>query len=119
MKTSDIVKYCVSKKGAFEDHPFGPEPLVIKVASKLFAVISGTDNKGSVSLKCDPFLAQSLREQYPAVTPGYHLNKAHWNTVALDGSVPEQELLWMVDHSYELVYKSLSRAEKEALSDFK
>ena len=70
-----------------------------------------------MSLKCDPFLAQSLREQYPAVTSGYHLSEAHWNTVLLDSSVPEQELQWMVGHSYELIHKNLTKLEKEALTD--
>ena len=75
MKTADIVKYCLSKKGTYKDYPFGSEPLVIKVGSKISAIISEKDGKGSVSLKCDPFLAQSFREQYPAITPGYHLSK--------------------------------------------
>lgn len=102
----DILKYCLSKEGAYEDHPFGPEPIVIKVGSKMFALISEKSNKLHVSLKCDSFVAQSLREQYLTVTPGYHLNKSHWNTVVVDGTVPEQELVWMINHSYELVAKN-------------
>lgn len=112
MDFKDIKLYCMSKNGATEDFPFGPEPLVIKVGSKMFAIISIKFSKISISLKCDPFVAESLRETHAAITPGYHLNKQHWNTVVIDGSVPEKEIMWMIDHSYELVYKSLSKEEK-------
>jgi predicted DNA-binding protein (MmcQ/YjbR family) len=74
--------------------------------------VEGTDHV----LKCDPDLAAGLRARYAAVTPGYHLNKRHWNTVALDGSVPDEELLELIDHSYELVVARLSRAERKGLA---
>ncbi|MCR4435630.1 MAG: MmcQ/YjbR family DNA-binding protein [Clostridiales bacterium] len=115
MDIEKLTAYCLSKPCAFIVYPFGPEPAVIKVGSKMFALISMKNGKACISLKCDPFIAQSLRQQYQAITPGYHLNKEHWNTVIVDGSVPNDELIWMIDHSYELVYKSLSKAERKGL----
>ncbi len=113
----DVLKYCLSKKGAYEDFPFGPEPITVKVGSKMFALLSNRSDKNFISLKCDPFVAQSLREQYSSVTPGYHLNKQHWNTITIDGTIPEHELIWMIDHSYDLVFKSLTKAEKKQLGE--
>lgn len=110
-----LKEYCLAKKGARPDHPFGPQPLVIKVGSKMFALLGISNGVAFISLKCDPFLAESLRQQYPAVKPGYYLNKTHWNTIHIDGTISEEELKSMIDHSYELVYKKLTRAEKEAL----
>lgn len=106
-----LIEYCLSKPGAKEDHPFGPDPLVAKVGGKMFALVSGT----SISLKCDPVIAENLREQYEAVTPGYHLNKKHWNSIRVDGSIPENELEDMIDHSYELVVKGLPKAARVGL----
>lgn len=111
MNIQEVLQYCLAKNGSYKDFPFGPLPTVIKVGSKLFAII--TDN--SISLKCDPITADFLRNQYPAVTPGYHLNKQHWNTVLINDTVPLTELKWMVDHSYDLVFKSLKKYEKENL----
>ncbi|MDA8372490.1 MAG: MmcQ/YjbR family DNA-binding protein [Nocardiopsaceae bacterium] len=102
---------------AEETEPFDPGVPVYKVAGKMFALLSGSDANGSasVSLKCDPDLALELRAQYPAVTPGYHLNKRHWNTVALDGTVPDDELVEMVWHSYRRVVSGLRRADRDRL----
>lgn len=116
MNLLEIKNHCLSRKGTYEDFPFGPEPLVIKVASKMFALISVKAGKVYISLKCDPFVAHNLRQQYPSVTPGYHLNKEHWNTILVDGSVPDSEICWMIDHSYEQVVKGLSKEEKKKLS---
>lgn len=110
-----ISEYCLSKAGAIEDLPFGPDVLVFKVASKMFILISGRGSKLNISLKCDPILAEDFRQRYPAVTPGYHLHKRHWNTVVVDGSVPDNEICWMIDHSYELIIKSLTKAERESI----
>lgn len=107
-----IVTYCKLKQGAYEDYPFGPQPLVLKVAGKIYALI----NEDTISLKCDPIIAQNLREQYEAVKPGYHLNKKHWNTVSIDGSMTAEELYSMIDHSYELVVASLTKAGRAELS---
>jgi predicted DNA-binding protein (MmcQ/YjbR family) len=104
-----------AKPGSAEDYPFGDEVAVFKVADRMFALVSLGPPPGSVSLKCDPGLAAALRDRYAAITPGYHLNKRHWNTVALDGSVPDEELLELIDHSYELVVARLPRAQRSKL----
>jgi predicted DNA-binding protein (MmcQ/YjbR family) len=110
-----VISRCGAKPGAVEDYPFGDDAAVFKVAGKMFALVSLGSSPGSVSLKCDPDVALELRGQYAAITAGYHLNKRHWNTVALDGSVPDEELLELIDHSYELVVAGLTRAERKEL----
>jgi predicted DNA-binding protein (MmcQ/YjbR family) len=99
-----------------EDYPFGDEVAVFKVAGRMFALVPLGPPPESVSLKCDPDLAVGLRGRYAAITPGYHLNKRHWNTVALDGSVPDDEVLDLIDHSYELVVARLTRAQRNELT---
>jgi predicted DNA-binding protein (MmcQ/YjbR family) len=111
-----VIAACGAQPGSVEDYPFGDEVAVFKVASKMFALVSLGQDPGSVSLKCDPDVATSLRGRYPAITAGYHLNKRHWNTIRLDGSVPEDELLDLIDHSYELVVTRLPRAERDKLN---
>ncbi|WP_233531847.1 MmcQ/YjbR family DNA-binding protein [Paenibacillus alkalitolerans] len=115
MKQEDIVQYCLSKRGAWADHPFGPEPLVIKVASKMFAIIAGNNDVTHISLKCDPETAYLLRQEFSSVKPGYHLNKMHWNTVTAEDTIPNEQLLWMIDHSYDLVARSLPKSKREEL----
>jgi predicted DNA-binding protein (MmcQ/YjbR family) len=110
-----VLTACGAKAGAVEDYPFGDEVAVFKVARRMFALVPLRAAPGSVSLKCDPGLAAGLRERYAAITPGYHLNKRHWNTVTLDGSVPDEELLELVDHSYDLVLAGLTRAQRNQL----
>lgn len=112
MTVEAITEYCLSKPGATKEYPFGPDPLVVKISGKMFALISGS----SLSLKCDPAIAENLREQYEEITPGYHMNKKHWNSIRMDGSVPEEELQDMIDHSYKLVVKGLPKAEREKWS---
>lgn len=99
----NVEEYCLSLPGAVEDYPFGDGVAVFKIAGKMFALTNPAGKPSSINLKCDPVLAVSLRQTYPAVTPGYHMNKTHWNTVELDGSVPDQELGRWIRHSYELV----------------
>lgn len=115
MTLASVIRYCLRKKGAVEDYPFGPEVCVMKVGGKMFALFGITARPLGINLKCDPFLAMDLRERYAAVEPGYHMNKVHWNTVTLDGSIPRRELLAMIDHSYDLVLKSLSVKRREAI----
>ena len=98
-----VIAACSAKPGSVEDYPFGEQVAVFKVAGRMFALVLLGSPPGIVSLKCDPDLAAALRARYAAITPGYHLNKRHWNTVTLDGSVPDGELLDLIDHSYELV----------------
>ena len=102
-------------RGATEEHPFGPDVDVFKVGGKIFAILSPTVEPGAISLKCDPDRSLELRERYAAVTPGYHLNKRHWNTVVLDGSVVDDVLDDLITHSYELVVASLSAAQRALL----
>lgn len=108
--------YCTARPGVTEEFPFGETTLVFKVMGKMFAL---TDVKAlplTVNLKCDPDLAAELREQYAAVQPGYHMNKTHWNTVELDGSLTDDEVRRMIDHSYELVVRGLTRKDRERLT---
>lgn len=110
-----VMTACGAKPGSAEDYPFGDGVAVFKVAGRMFALVTLGEEPGSVSLKCDPHLAGDLRARYAAITAGYHLNKRHWNTVELDGSVPEDELLDLIDHSYELVTARLTRAQRNSL----
>jgi predicted DNA-binding protein (MmcQ/YjbR family) len=111
-----VIAACSAKPGSAEDYPFGDEVAVFKVVGKMFALVTLGPSPCSVSLKCDPDLAAGLRRRYAAITAGYHLHKRHWNTVTLDGSVPEAELLDLIDHSYELVVARLPRAERDKLT---
>ena len=106
---------CLALPGATDEHPFGPGALVVKVSGRIFAIIGEDAEPPTISLKCEPELAALLRDAYAAVAPGYHLNKRHWNTVTVDGSVPDDELAaWIVD-SYDLVVAGLPRAQRAAL----
>jgi predicted DNA-binding protein (MmcQ/YjbR family) len=110
-----VIAECRAKPGAVEDYPFGDGVAVFKVGGRMFALVPLGPPPGSISLKCDPDIAVDLRARYAAITPGYHLNKRHWNTVGLDGSVPDEELLELIDDSYELVVAGLTRAERDKL----
>ena len=112
----EVIAVCSAKPGSVEDYPFGDEVAVFKVAGKMFALVTLGPAPGSVSLKCDPDLAVGLRRRYAAITAGYHLSKQHWNTVMLDDSVPQDELLDLIDHSYEPVVTRLPRAERDKLN---
>ena len=112
----EIREACLSKGYATEGMPFGPDALVYKVGTKMFALLSEDGEVPWFSLKCDPYLAQDYRDRYSSVIPGYHFNKRHWNTVICNGTVPDDEVIKMLDHSYELVYKSLSKNEKDNLT---
>jgi predicted DNA-binding protein (MmcQ/YjbR family) len=95
-------EYCIRKDEVTEGFPFGEDTLVFKVKGKIFA-LANLGGDLSVNLKCDPAYALELREKYPSVIPGYHMNKKHWNTVIIDGSIPDKEVLLWIDHSYNLV----------------
>jgi predicted DNA-binding protein (MmcQ/YjbR family) len=98
-----------------EDFPFGPDVYVYKIGGRMFATLASEAGLARMNLKCDPEEALFLRDLFAAVRPGYHMNKAHWNTVLLDGSVPRGELERMIDRSYGLVVRKLARAERLAL----
>ncbi|HVN59193.1 MAG TPA: MmcQ/YjbR family DNA-binding protein [Bacteroidales bacterium] len=102
MNIEEIREYCLSIPDVTEGFPFGEETLVFKVNGKIF-VLANLDGDLSLNLKCDPSFALELRERYASVIPGYHMNKKHWNTVQIDGTIPDREILSWIDHSYKLV----------------
>jgi predicted DNA-binding protein (MmcQ/YjbR family) len=104
MNVEILREYCISKKNVTESFPFGDDTLVFKTGGRIFALVN-LDGDLSINLKCNPALAIELRERYSSVIPGYHMNKKHWNTIYLDGSVPDKEVFSWVDHSYDLVLK--------------
>jgi predicted DNA-binding protein (MmcQ/YjbR family) len=106
--------YCLAKKGVTEEMPFGEETLVYKVVGKMFALTNLTDFS-SINLKADPEKAVEQRERYSAVTPGYHMNKKHWNTITLDGSLSDKMIKSWVDDSYDLVVAGLTKKLRTAL----
>ena len=116
MNIEDIRKYCLSLSGTEEDYPFGEDTLVFKVAGKMFALASLDSIPLHINLKCDPETAIELREMYEAVIPGYHMNKKHWNTVILDGTIKVKELKEWIKNSYNLVVNGLSKSAKKKLT---
>ncbi len=113
MNLEDFRDYCLTKPGASEGTPFGPDTLVFKVGGKMFALASLDEVPPQVNLKCDPERALDLRDRYEEVRPGYHMNKKHWNTVELSGGVPAAELRRMIDDSYDLVVATLPKARRK------
>jgi predicted DNA-binding protein (MmcQ/YjbR family) len=111
MDLADFREYCLSKPNTSEGTPFGPEVLVFKVNGKMFALAALDEVPPTVNLKCDPELALDLRDRYEQVRPGYHMNKKHWNTVEIEGGIPDMELRKMIDHSYELVIERLPKSK--------
>jgi predicted DNA-binding protein (MmcQ/YjbR family) len=107
MDLAQFREYCLSKPCATEGTPFGPDVLVYKVSGKMFALAALDEVPTRVNLKCDPDLALDLRDRYEQVTPGYHMNKKHWNTIEIESGIPDAELRKMIDHSYDLVAKGL------------
>lgn len=114
MNIEDLREYCLSKKGTDESFPFDEHTLVFKVMGKMFA-LTGLNRDLHVNLKCDPEKAVTLRENYSCVLPGYHMNKTHWNTVNIDGTASTSLIHEWIDHSYNLVVKSLTKKLKSEL----
>jgi predicted DNA-binding protein (MmcQ/YjbR family) len=104
MNIETIRTHCISKQDVTEGFPFGEDTLVFKVKGKIFA-LANLGGDLSLNLKCDPAYALELREKYSSVKPGYHMNKKHWNTINLDGTVPDKEVFSWIDHSYDLIVK--------------
>lgn len=102
MNIETVREYCLLKKNVTESFPFGEDTLVFKKSGKIF-LLANLDGDLSLNLKCDPSLAIELREKYSSVIPGYHMNKKHWNTVLLDGTIPDKEVFSWIDHSYDLI----------------
>ena len=115
MNLEPIRTYLLKKKGTTEDHPFGPDALVFKVMGKMYALLAWEQTPLRITLKCNPDDALSLRDQYKAVQPGYYMNKRHWNTITLDGSIPDAEILEMIDDSYALVVRGLKKSLRQKL----
>ena len=116
MKADAIREYCLKKKGRItEGFPFGEGVLVFKVNAKVFLLLLLDTHPLTMNLKCDPGLAIELRERYESVRPGYHMNKTHWNTIVLDGTIPQQEIRQMIDHSYEQIVLGMKKSERQKL----
>lgn len=115
MNRDEVLEACAAMPGAVEDYPFGDGVAVFKVGGRMFALVALDGSTGSVNLKCDPDVALELRAKHPAVRPGYHQNKRHWNTVEFDGSVDGDEIGWMIAHSYDLVVSKLPAAARAGL----
>ena len=115
MDIEQLRNYCLSKQGAEETLPFGPDTLVYRVGARAFLLV-GLDNETlRFNVKCDPDKASELRERFSCVLPGYHMNKKHWNTIAVDGSVSSSQLKDWIDHSYELIVENLPKKIRDEL----
>ena len=112
MNIETLQEYCLSKPDAEETLPFGPDTLVYKVNGKIFLLVGLESDPLQFNVKCDPDKVQELREEFPCVLPGYHMNKKHWNTIVIDGSVSNAQLKEWIDWSYELV-KGKPKARKK------
>lgn len=117
MNIEEIRDYCLNKKGVTEGMPFGDTVVVYKVSGKIFLLISMDDSPLQFNAKCDPEKAIELREQYDCVQPGYHMNKKHWNTIIIDGSVSDKLLVEWIDHSYNCVVEGLPKEKRMKLQD--
>jgi predicted DNA-binding protein (MmcQ/YjbR family) len=115
MNPAELRNHCLSFTGGEETFPFGTRTSVFKVAGKMFALSQLGADSLRVSLKCEPALAEALRETHAAVIPGYHLNKKHWNTVILDGSLPDETIRDMIEDSYDIVVSKLPQSDRRSL----
>ncbi len=116
MTFQEFKQYCLTKPGVYEDYPFDFTTMVMRLGSRMFALTDVKENPLRITLKCEPLFAQNLREQYSAIIPGYHLNKQHWNTLNLDGTLPNKLIRELIDHSYQQVFNSLTKAQKKEIS---
>ncbi|MGA2927009.1 MAG: MmcQ/YjbR family DNA-binding protein [Solirubrobacteraceae bacterium] len=116
MTPEELRDHCLAFVGSVEEFPFGPHTSVFKVAGRMFALSRLAETPPRISLKCDPTLAEQLRGAHAAVLPGYHLNKRHWNTVIIDGSLPDAMIADLIEDSYDLVVSKLPRARRRSLA---
>jgi len=114
MDANEILEYGLAKKGVTESFPFDQETLVMKVGTKMFLLMSLEKQPLAIAVKTDPEWSAELREQYPQITGAFHMNKTHWNSVSIDG-LKKDLILKMIDHSYDLVFKSLTKKAKEEI----
>lgn len=115
MNIEEFRDFCLQLKGVTEELPFDENTLVFKVAGKIFALTDLADAEFKINLKCDPDLALELRERYDAVQPGYHMNKKHWNTIFVNGTISDKDLFDWINNSYLLVVSKLSKSQKLVL----
>lgn len=115
MELETLETYLLKKKGTTKEMPFSPDTLVFKVGGKMFALVAWTADPLRISLKCDPELSLDLRDRYPAIQGAYHMNKKYWSMIDLDGSVPEDLVLSLIDGSYDLVLKKLPKKTRQEL----
>ena len=116
MNIEEIRDYCIAKPEVEEGFPFGEDTLVFKAKGKMFLLMSLSADPLQFNAKCDPDKAALLREEYSCVIPGYHMNKKHWNTVIVDGQLSKQQLLELIDHSYELIVSSIKKPRAKKAS---
>ncbi|HEY1825254.1 MAG TPA: MmcQ/YjbR family DNA-binding protein [Acidimicrobiales bacterium] len=116
MRTNTLASFLLRFPEVTEEWPFGPDVDVYKVDGKIFAILAPDDEPPQISLKCDPLLALELRNEYSAVSAGYHLNKDHWNTVRLDDTVPDGDLKQMIAHSYECVVRGMAKKARDRIA---
>lgn len=114
MNIEELREYCLSKKAVTESFPFDDVTLVFKVLGKIF-VLTNIEGDFSINVKCDPELAVELRERYPNVQPGYHMNKSCWNTVFIEGDISDKQLFEWIDHSYDEVVKKMTKKQRDSL----
>jgi len=117
MNIETIREYCLKKRGVTEELPFNETTLVFKVMNKMFLLASLDSVPLSINIKCNPEKAVDMREQYDSVEPAYHMNKTHWNSVIIDRTIPDKEILTWIDDSYNLVVSGLKKADKEKLKN--
>ena len=115
MNIEELREYCLLKKGVTESFPFDETTLVFKVSGKMF-LLTDLEDGFSINVKCDPELAVELRERYPVVIPGYHMNKTSWNTIFIDGSIADNQLYEWIDHSYDEVVKKMTKKQRDSLN---
>ena len=116
MDVEILKNYCSLKKSSTYDFPFGDETLVYRVGAKMFALIRLNSDPLQINLKCEPYMAQCLRLDYPSITAGYHMNKQHWNTINIDGALADDFIEYLIDISYDIVFKSLSKKQQDLLN---
>ena len=114
MNIEEFRSYCIAKPGVTEGLPFGPQTLVFKVMNKMF-ILCDIDEFKSFNAKCNPERAIELRASFPGIIPGFHMNKTHWNTISCDGSVSDELMLQLIDHSYALVASTLKKSDRKEL----
>ncbi|CAM3589827.1 MmcQ/YjbR family DNA-binding protein [Flavobacterium gelidilacus] len=120
MNIQQLYEYCLSKKGVTEHFPFDQDTLVFKVGGKMFALTSLSNWEKeipAINLKCDPKVALELRDKFEGINPGFHMSKVHWNTVTINEDVPDKKVLHLINHSYELVFSSLTKKIKTEIEN--